>query len=532
MEAFLKSIKQEIKLMPELDLFTMSPFVCIVLVLSVVLLLFDAIEVGRNDGTNIVNSVFGARILSRNWAIIVAGIGVVLGAYFSSDVMETARKGIFNPASFTILAALSIYVSVYVVDTILLYSYSAFGMPVSTTMTLVFELLGASLFLSLVIQNDNAVNWANASRVIVGIVCSIMLSGFLGFFLQRIARGAIRNKWNKLTTLLLHGGWVGGGLMAGLIYFMLLKGMKNIEVIKNIKERIFSYEYGSVLFLFALWVFCSILIHICLCVWKKKAAKLLFPALTVIGMLSMGFAFGQNDLANCASPGLAVIKLVEGSQHGMTVADINKVPIGSGMLLVCGFLLVLGMWTKEANRVTKAEVRVGSCTESHVKLYAPNWCIWIADKINIWHSKDLEPLSSTSKPKKGHTHHYDPLRACVIVCVSACVIATASALGLPVSTTYVAFAAVIATGIADRIYTHGEASLKLGRSIWVVFCWFLAAVIATLASGIVCIAIFYMGIYGIVLTLLGNFTIRRLVKQKSEIQETRLREEEKKILSL
>ena len=509
--------------MPDVDLASLNPFLGITLIFAVVMLIWDTIEVGKNDATNIINSVYGARILTRRWAIFIAGIGVILGAYLSSDVIETARKGIFTPSHFTIQQALAIYISVYIVDTILLYTYSSFGMPVSTTMTLVFELLGASLFLGLAVTDVDVVNWPNATKVIVGIICSIILSGVMGFLLQRIARGAIRDKHKKLATLLLHGGWIGGGLMAGLAYFMLLKGMKNVGFVKEIKTVINGHEYGSMLMLLALWVVFSFLIHACLVIFKKKAAKLLFPVLTVIGMFAMGFAFGQNDLANCASPGLAAVKLIEGSQAGESVANITKVPIGSGLLFCCGLLLVVGMTTKAAERVTKAEVRAGSRTESPVKLYAPKWCIWIAKKINIWKGEHSFPLSSTSKPKKGHTTHYDPLRACVIVCVSAAVIATASALGLPVSTTYVAFAAVVATGMADRIYSHGEASLKLGRSIWVVSSWFIAAGVATIASGVVCLIIYYVGIAGMLGCLAINIILRQFVKAYGDKQENLLR---------
>ncbi|GAG20786.1 unnamed protein product, partial [marine sediment metagenome] len=114
------------------------------LVLGVGMLLWDTVEVGRNDAVNLTNAVYGARILSRRVVVAVAGVGVVLGATFASGVIETARKGIFDPTMLTLEQALAVYASVYLVDTILLYSYSAYGMPVSTTACLVFELLGAS----------------------------------------------------------------------------------------------------------------------------------------------------------------------------------------------------------------------------------------------------------------------------------------------------------------------------------------------------------------------------------------------------
>ena len=502
----------------------LTPFFYGVAVLAVVMLLWDTIEVGRNDAANIINSVFGARILSREWAIRIAGLGVVLGAWLSSDVIETARKGIFTPELFTIEQVLSIYISVYIVDTILLYGYSAFGMPVSTTMTLVFELLGASLFLGLFRDGDsvNAVNWSKAGMVIGGIVCSILLSGVMGFFLQRAARGAIRDKWSSLSTLLLHGGWIGGGLMAGLCYFMLVKGMKHVAFVKALKEGLLGTEYGALIAIVILWTVFAVLIHFLLVIYRKRAAERLFPVLTVIGMLALAFAFGQNDLANCASPGLAAIALIKGHLAGETVADVSKVPIGDLSLLGCGVLLIIGMMSKNAQRVTHAAVRAGSAGD-HVKLYAPMWCIRLANTILAKQRPASSLAPAITKTHRGKTLHYDPLRACVIVCVSACVIATASALGLPVSTTYVAFAAIVATGMADRIFARGDAALKMGRSIWVVFCWFAAAALATVAAGITCVAIYHIGLAGMVFCVGGNLFLRRIVKSRADAQMERVR---------
>ncbi len=509
----------------------MSPYFIAAGVLAIVMLLWDTIEVGRNDAANIVNAVFGSRILSRQWAVRVAGMGVILGAWMASDVIETARKGIFTPSSFSIEQALAIYISVYIVDTILLYTYSAFGMPVSTTMTLVFELLGAALFLGFLRDGDpaNAVNWGKAGKVIAGIVCSIILSGVMGFFLQRAARGAIREKWSSLTMLLLHGGWIGGGLMAGLSYFMLVKGMKHLGVVKNLKKTVLAQDYGPILVVMSLWVFFAILIHLSLVIYRKRAARLLFPVMTVIGMVALAFAFGQNDLANCASPGLAAIALLKGHLNGLTIADINKVPIDSWALLGCGVLLMFGMMSKNAQRVTRTAVSAGSAGD-HVEVWAPRWCIRVANYL-ISRQRAAPSLSpAITKTHRGKTLHYDPLRACVIVCVSACVIATASGLGLPVSTTYVAFSAVVATGMADRVFVRGDAALKLGRSIWVVFSWFAAAGIATIAAGVTCVIVYRaynwgVGGAGMVICVLANLLLRRVVKRRADALEARVHRE-------
>lgn len=499
-----------------------NPFLIACLVMAIGMLLWDTIEVGRNDAANLVNAVIGARVMTRKAAILLAGAAVVVGAMLSSDVVDTARKGIFDPNALgTMEAALTIYISVYIVDTILLYGYSAFGMPVSTTACLVFELLGAALAI-----NASSVNWNKAGIVIAGIICSIIITGLVAFLVQRAVRGAIRDRATHLTTLLLHGGWIGGGLAAGLCYFLMLKGMKNVGVIKQLKALLARIDenadadIATLMLIIILWALFAIAIHVGLVVFRKRAAKVLFPALAVLGMLAMAFAFGQNDLANCASPGLAAINILRTD----SVEIGTKVAIAPWMLLVCGLLLFVGMRTKNAQRVTKAAVSTGSMGD-HVELWAPRWCVNLAARVLRFRGEAPSLAPRASITSAGKTKHYDTLRACVIMSVSASVIATASSLGLPVSTTYVAFAAIVATGAADRIFQRGDAELKLGRALWVVTSWFLSAAIAAAMTAAVAWTIYHIEIYGIVLWLGINLFVRRHIKARADAQSTRVKEE-------
>ncbi len=505
-----------------IDLSTLDSFQVVCLFMAAVLLLWDTIEVGRNDAANLVNAVFGARVLRRRTAILIAGTAVVLGALLSSDVIDTARKGIFDPTGFgTVEAVLAIYISVYIVDTVLLYSYSAFGMPISTTACLVFELLGAAIAI-----NVSTVNWGKAGAVIAGIVCSIILTGFAAFLIQRAARGAIRDRATHLPTLLLHGGWLGGGLAAGLCYFLLLKGMKNVSWVKHFSGWLSRLNdsggggIGHILLLVLMWGLFAILIHMMLVLYRRRAAKLLFPVLSVLGMIAMAFAFGQNDLANCASPGLATFALLR--EQDVEIA--TRVPIAWWMLLACGLLLFLGMSTKNAERVTKAAVATGSMGD-HVALWAPRWCVRLAARLLQFRGRAPALAPRAGFTATGKTLHYDTLRACVIMSVSASVIATASSLALPVSTTYVAFAAVVATGMADRIFQRGDAELKLGRAIWVVSSWFLAALIAAVAAGLVATVVYHLRIWGMAGCLVANLLVRHFLKRRADLQAKRVVEE-------
>ncbi|MFQ5491984.1 MAG: inorganic phosphate transporter [Phycisphaerae bacterium] len=495
-----------------------EPFHVACLILGVGMLLWDTIEVGRNDAVNLTNAVFGARILGRRTILLIAGVGVVAGATLSSDVIETARKGIFDPEMLTINQALAVFVSVYLVDTILLYSYSAYGMPVSTTACLVFELLGAAF----AIKFAAVIHWGNSGKVISGIVVSIILSGIASFFIQRAVRGALRDRTKQLAALLLHGGWVGGGMATALCYYMLLKGMKNVAAIKALKKSIDTSEFGEIGFVLILWAVFAIAIHFLLVVFRKKAARLLFPVLAVLGMLSLAFAFGQNDLANCASPGLAVYALVTHLDDG--VQAVTRVDVPRWQLFICGVLLVGGMMTRNALRVTKAQIRAGSQAD-HVALWAPQWCITLAEKLLSLRGRSESLAPRSVDLPTGERMHYDVLRASTITCVSACVIATASSLKLPVSTTYVTFAAILATGFADRIFQRGDSSLKLGRIIWVISSWFISAGIAAVAAGLICRLVYHFSIVGMTVALIINFTVRRIITRRADEQERRVEEE-------
>jgi hypothetical protein len=182
------------------------------------------------------------------------------------------------------------------------------------------------------------------------------------------------------------------------------------------------------------------------------------------------------------------------------------------------------MATKNAQRVTSAAVNAGSMAHN-VELWAPNWCIKLARVFLKFRGTSPSIAPQPAQTAAGKQMHYDVLRACVILTVSACVIATASGLGLPVSTTYVAFAAVVATGMADRIFQRGDAALKLGRTIWVVFSWFAAAVIAAVFAGLVCIIVYNLGTTGMALALGGNLIIRQILKTRGDAQERRIRQE-------
>ena len=486
-------------------------FITTLTFLGIAFLVWDCIEVGRNDAANIVNAVFGARILRRRWAVGLAGVFVVLGAAFSSPVMETARKGIFDPAALTLQTAVVAYISVYLVDTVLLYTYSAFGMPVSTTACLIFELVGASLGLA----GASVVHWSQVGKVVGAIFVSIVMAGLGGFLIQRVFRAAIRDRIDERETILLHGPWISGLMLTWLGWFMVLKGMGSVSWVQSFRES-FIDPYTPGLVFLTVWAGATLAVHLILSFAGPAAARYLFPTMALLGMVCLAFAFGQNDLANCASPGLSALWLWRHQEE--TVAAATQIPIPGWVLFGSGCLLVVGMFTENAQRVTRAQVNTGSQFD-RVALYAPRWCQAMAR----WLLKLFPPRRELAPPpavtQTGKKVHYDALRAAVISSVSAGIIALASSQGLPVSTTYVSFAAVLATGMADRVLHRGDADLKVGRAIWVVFSWFAAAAIAVAATAAVARLIYHFDLVGLAVALAANLTVRFVAQRLADQQE-------------
>jgi len=484
--------------------------VCVATALG--MLVWDCIEVGRNDAANLVNAVFGARVMRRRVAVRLAGIAVILGATFASPVMETARKGIFDPTQLTIAGAMTVYITAYVVDTVLLYTYSAFGMPVSTTASLVFELVGASVG---VYTGMGIVHWGRVGTIINEIIASILLSGVAGFLIQRAFRGAIGENAQDSKRVMLHGPWMAGLMLTWLIWFMLMKGLNAVALVGKLKSATID-AYGAFPTLILLWGVLAGVVFILLVLLKERGTDYLFHGTAILGMLCLAFAFGQNDLANCASPGLSSLWLWRHADEGIAVA--SKVDIGREALFLCGFFMAAGMMTRTSQRVTRAQVNTGSQFD-RVALWAPGWCRWTARLFVKEEARPLEiaPLPSTTET--GKRIHYDTLRASVIMAISASVIAFASGRGIPVSTTYVGFAAVVATGWGDRVFHRGDADLKIGRAIWVVTAWFLAALIAMVSSGVVAFVIYKLKTPGLVLAFTGNLCTRNYFRNRGNRHE-------------
>ena len=492
----------------------MPEFSTLLMAVAVGMLAWDCIEVGKNDAANLINGVFGARVMSHRSAVWLAGLAVLAGALFSAPVMETARNGLFEPGQLQLHQAMIVYVSAYVVDTALLHAYSAYGMPVSTTASLIFELVGAAIGVSLSL---GLVHWGKVGSVLNAIGVSILLTGIAGFLVQRVFRAAIQDEHTDHLRVLLHGPWIAGLMLTWLAWFMILKGMKAVPFVASFREHVVE-RLGLGGFLLVAWGAATLLIHVLATIFQERLTKRLFGILAILGMLCLAFAFGQNDLANGASPGLSAFWLWKHAD--ISTAEASKMSIPIWLLAVCGATLVAGMLTPAAQRVTRAAVNTGSQFDQ-IALYAPGWCRAIARRLLRFRPAGPDLAPPPHRTETGKRVHFDPLRAAVIMSVSASVIAFASSNGFPVSTTYVTFAAVVATGMGDRTMARGDADLKIGRAIWVVFSWFFGGLLALVAAAAVAWTLLQAGPAGLAVGLAANLALRAFVKLRSDRHERR-----------
>lgn len=492
----------------------MPEFTTVLMAVALGMLAWDCLEVGKNDAANLVNGVFGARVMTHRAAVWLAGLAVLLGAVFSGPVVETARKGIFEPGQLQLAQAMAVYVAVYIVDTALLHAYSAYGMPVSTTASLIFELVGAAIGVSLSL---GLVHWAKVGTVLNAIVVSVILTGIAGFLVQRVFRAAIQDEHTDHLRVLLHGPWIAGLMLTWLAWFMVLKGMKAVPFVTAFREHVVD-RLGPFGFLLVAWGGMTLLVHVLVTVFQERLTQRLFGILAILGMLCLAFAFGQNDLANGASPGLSAFWLWKHADVGTAEATRMSLPIW--LLAACGAMLLAGMLTPGAQRVTRAAVNTGSQYD-HIALYAPGWCRALARRLLRFRPAGPDLAPPPHRTEAGKRVHFDPLRAAVIMSVSASVIAFASSNGLPVSTTYVTFAAVVATGMGDRTMARGDADLKIGRALWVVASWFLGGFVALAATAVVAWVLIRTGTPGLVLGLGGNLALRAYMKRQADRHEQR-----------
>ncbi|TDI75184.1 MAG: inorganic phosphate transporter [Bacteroidetes bacterium] len=481
----------------------------LMLVALAILAVADLVVGVSNDAVNFLNSAVGSKAISFKTIMIVASIGIAVGAMSSSGMMEVARKGIFIPGEFQFDEIMIIFMAVMITDILLLDFFNTLGMPTSTTVSIVFELLGAAVVISLIKISESDtqtfsdlatyINTAKATQIIVGILLSVVIAFTIGAFIQYISRMLLSFKFED------KASWVAalfGGIAATAItYFIFIKGLNGTSFISmDFKEFVSANTTVIVGISFVVWTGISALITNVL---KMSVYKFII----IIGTFAIAMAFAGNDLVNFIGvPIGAWHSYLDWQSSGIAAEMYNMAKMSEPqksptlLLFAAGIIMVLTLWfSKKAKGVLKTSIDLSS--QDLVKeRFQPNFLSrgivrFAQGSANMFST--IIPKATLKKIDKQYKKPviilekgdkapaFDMVRAAVNLMVASILISIATSMKLPLSTTYVTFMVAMGTSLADRAWGSESAVYRVAGVLNVIGGWFFTAFSAFAAAGII-----------------------------------------------
>ena len=524
-----------------------DPYILMLIALAI-LATVDLVVGVSNDAVNFLNSAIGSKAIAIRNIMIIASIGVFFGAITSSGMMEVARKGIFNPGMFMFQDIMFIFMAVMITDILLLDVFNTLGMPTSKTVSIVFELLGAAVAISLIkiSQNDaesisaiwNYINYEKASLIIFGILLSVVVAFSVGAIVQFVSRLIYSFNFEKRPSYI--NALFGGFAITAITYFIIIKGMKGTPYYKDVK---FLIEDNTLTIIAGSFLFWTLISQVFIKLFNLNVLKLIIG----IGTFSLAMAFSGNDLVNFIGVPIAAwnsyeawsVSGVEANAFSMEILA-KKVPSNVWLLLIAGGIMVVTLWTSsKARNVIKTGIDLSRQGEGHEK-FQPNplsrlvvrasmginsgiTYIFPAKTIAFVNSKFQKPVIELTKDKTYELPAFDMVRASVNLIVAGILISIATSLKLPLSTTYVTFMVAMGTSLADRAWGRESAVYRVAGVINVIGGWFLTAITAFLAAALVAYLISWDMVMIPVLLVLVAFLIGRNTiihrKKSKEVKE-------------
>ena len=514
----------------------------LILIALIGLAFADLIVGVSNDAVNFLNSAIGSKVLSFKTIMIVASIGIFIGCVFSSGMMEVARKGIFNPGEFMFSEIMIIFMAVMITDILLLDFFNTIGMPTSTTVSIVFELLGASVAMALIkIGVDNGsfsdlaiyINTSKATQIILGILLSVFVAFTIGAVVQWISRLLLSYDFKTKATWI--GAVFGGIALTAISYFILMKGIKgtsyageSFSIIGGvtIKDFLESNVISIIAYSSVLWSFISyVLIHF----FNVDIYKVIIG----VGTFALALAFAGNDLVNFIGVPIAawqsyeawVASGVAANEFSMQVLA-TKVATPNFLLVIAGVVMVLTLWfSKKAQRVVKTELDLsnqGEVSERFNANFLSRFIVRVASNLSNLFSRMLPtsvnsviekrfeiPEIFTKKISQNNRPSFDVIRASVNLMVAGILISFATSYKLPLSTTYVTFMVAMGTSLSDRAWGSESAVYRVAGVLNVIAGWFGTALIAFTAAGVIA---YLINISELMIAVLLFFAILLLIR--------------------
>ena len=481
------------------------------MILALALLATIDLIVGvSNDAVNFLNSAIGSKAISPKNIMIIASIGVLVGAITSSGMMEVARKGIFVPSQFYFNEIMYIFMAVMITDILLLDIFNTLGMPTSTTVSIVFELLGAAVAMSILkISADETksmadiweyINHEKALLIIFGILLSVVIAFSIGALVQFFSR--IVYSFNLQEKKSYINALFGGLAITAITYFIFIKGMKGTPYYTNTKHLIEGQTLNILLMGIVVWTLISQLL---ISVFKVNILKVIIG----VGTFSLAMAFSGNDLVNFVGVPIAAWNSFEAwSASGVPAHEFSmeilaaKVPSNPLLLILAGGVMVITLWfSKKAKTVIETGVNLSRQGDGHEKFQATQASrglvrfgmlinaglnLLIPEKTKKYIDTRFErPSFALSKDKSYEVPAFDMVRASINLVVAGILISVGTSLKLPLSTTYVTFMVAMGTSLADRAWGRESAVYRIAGVLSVIGGWFLTAIVAFTFSAIV-----------------------------------------------
>lgn len=507
----------------------MEQIYIIMLIALAVLAIIDITVGVSNDAVNFLNSALGSKAVSFKTAMIVATAGIMVGALFSSGMMEIARSGIYNPSMFTFNDVMIIFLAVMISDILLLDVFNSLGLPTSTTVSIVFELLGASVclaILKILSQGDtfdtliNYINTDKASEIVVSILLSVLLSFLLGSFVQYITR--LLFTFQSEERVKKYGALFGGFAISFITFFILIKGLKDVSFLSS--EAKTYIKTHQLLILGISFVFWTIISQIVISVFKQNILKLII----LIGTFGLALAFAGNDLVNFIGVPIAAIQSYEffsavpgadPNSYMMNELANNEIVAPFYYLAFAGLVMVATLWTsKKAKAVIETEMSLSRQGEGKEKFDSNLFArlivrstVILGTGLNAVLPKSLQlklderfVKQEVKKSKKERLEEpaFDMIRASVNLMVASILIALGTSLKLPLSTTYVTFMVAMGTSFADRAWDRDSAVYRVSGVFHVISGWFVTAFAAFTSAFIVALFLYYGEVYAFVAILI------------------------------
>jgi len=525
----------------------MGTIFIVILVILFLLAISDLIVGVSNDAVNFLVSAVGSKVATWGVIILVASLGVLFGATFSSGMMEVARKGIFHPQMFTFTEIMYVFLAVMFTDIILLDTFNTLGLPTSTTVSIVFELLGAAIGIAVMKISHGAegtigdfINSGRALAIIIGILVSVVVAFTVGLLIQFIVRLTFTFKYEKL--LRYFGALWGGLSFTAITYFMVIKGVKGASFMTP--ESVQWLTNNTVLILSLSFVIWTIILQLLLSLFKVKILNII----VLLGTFALAMAFAGNDLVNFIGvplAGLESFKIFHASGSNPDIlmsALAGKVKTPTLYLLIAGLIMVITLWlSKKARSVIKTSVNLSRQDKGYERFGSTGLArvlvrvnVQMANKVTAampasvsnWISSRFETVESQLKEEERPA--FDLIRASTNLVVSAVLIAIGTSFKLPLSTTYVTFMVAMGTSLADGAWGRESAVFRVTGVFSVIGGWFITALIASTIAFIFAMIIYFGGIYSISLIAILAIVLvyRTQFIHKKRVEEEKILEEE------